>query len=63
MTSDPLNYRIEYSFRYDVISVLKNSIECTIVFFKCLLKLVLITLSTRSKYINLGMEPVTVPGE
>ena len=47
MTSDPSNYHREYSpygsyslFQFegsDVISVLKNSIEYSFVFFKCLL--------------------------
>ena len=50
MTSDPSNYHREYSpygwyslfqfERSDVISVLKNSIEYSFVFFKCLLSLV-----------------------
>ena len=53
MTSDPSNYHREYSpygsyslFEFegsDVISVLKNTIEYSFVFFKCLIKLVLIT--------------------
>ena len=48
MTSDPSNYHREYSpygsyslfqcEESDVISVLKNSIDYTFVFFKCLLK-------------------------
>ena len=46
MTSDPSNYRREYSpygsyslfqfERSDVVSVLKNSIEYGFVFFKCI---------------------------
>ena len=65
MTSDPSNYHREYSpygsyslFQFegsDVISFLKNSIEYSFVFFKCLLKTFCYEMGQRSQCATFAM--------